>query len=357
MAESRADAHWRVARFALAMLLLSGATLARAEPKCGEESGDAAELAAVWQEIDAACGCSPATTEDWKPGAKAFNACSKGVVLQAVVEQRVRAKCKRTLISGAKKSTCARPPEWTTCCLTNQNGKTSCKVRKTTAACATTGSKYAELGSTETCMDACDAANGPECWEDTDCDDGNSCTIEWCELSEGCQGVEIPNCDPDNGGNGGSGGTSCSGNGNATHGLSSGEQTLLGLVNDYRASQGSPPVTVCTSLTVSAQDHANDMRNRGYFAHQSQNGMEFWERACAAGYTNGCVPNTYMGEIIAGYDSTPSGIMNQWLNSPGHEVIMGSSLYNVVGIGHACGGPFGHYWVMDFAGANEPSCN
>lgn len=334
-------------------LAASGAP-AQAEEKCGTLAGDAPGLAAAWQDLESACGCAPPASEDWKPEYKSFVGCARTHALQAVLDQTIRSKCRTTLIAAAKKSTCFHPPEWTTCCYTNKKSRLSCKLRKTEEKCATTSSKFAELGTTATCLDACEDASGPACWVDSECDDGDPCTIDWCEPAEACNNLPIPGCTP---GNGGSGGTSCTGNGNPTHGLSPSEDTLLQLVNDYRASQGQSPVTICSSLNVSAQDHANDMRNRGYFSHVGHNGSEFWERACDAGYTNGCVPSTWMGEIVAGYDSTPSGVMNQWLGSPGHEFIMASPNHIVAGIGQACGGPMGNYWVMDFAGADEPSCD
>ncbi len=344
---------YRRSACALGLLLASVLPVAAAE-KCGTVAGDEADLATAWQRLEATCGCSPARTESWKPEFRSFVSCARTVATQAVVDETIRAKCRSTLLSGAKKSTCSRPPEWTTCCYTTRKGKQSCKARRTEELCAETPNKFAELGETDTCLDACANASGPTCWEDVECDDADPCTIDWCESSDGCVHVDVPGCTP---GGSDDGGTSCTGNGTPTHGLAAVEQQLFDLVNAYRASQGEPPVTTCSALNRSAQDHANDMRNRGYYAHVGPGGTEFWERACEAGYTAGCGPLTWMGEIIAASDATAQGILDQWLNSPGHDFIMGSSNYTVAGIGHACGGPFGHYWVMDFGGANEPSCN
>lgn len=343
---------WAVA---ICVAMAAGATPSLAAEKCGVLPTDEAELAAAWNDVKSTCGCGlPASSETWKGEFRDFVRCARAEALLAVLDGDIRSKCRSTLIAAAKRATCFHPPEWTTCCYTNKKDKVTCRLRKTDEHCASTGSKFAELGGTETCLDACDDATGPLCWEDSECDDGDSCTTDWCEPADGCQHYQIPGCTP---GGGGSGGTSCTGNGNPTHGLASVEEDLLDEVNAYRASRGRAPVSICWSLNVSAQDHANDMRNKGYFSHVGTGGTEFWERACTAGYTNGCVPNTWMGEIIAGYDSTAQGVMNQWLNSPGHEFIMESANYIVAGIGHACGGPFGHYWVMDFAGADEPSCD
>ena len=333
--------------------LLAPVAPSSAAPRCGGVPGDADELAAAWLGLEANCGCAPGPAEAWKPGFKTFVSCTRSYALQAVLNESIRSKCRSRLIAGAKKSTCARPAEWMTCCFTNTKNKTSCKLKKAAEQCATTFTKFAEAGSTETCLDACDDAAGPLCWEDSECNDGDVCTTDWCEPSDGCHNVEIAGCVP---AGGGGGGTSCTGTGDPTHGLSANELVLFQLLNDYRASNGKPPVTVCSSLSRASQDHANDMRGRRYFSHLGANGSEFWERTCDAGYTHGCGPITWMGEIIAGYDSTPAGAIGQWIGSPGHASIMADAAHVVVGIGHACGGQLSNYWVMDFAAANEPSC-
>ncbi len=303
-----------VLSFALGMLFSAPAHGAE---RCGDLAGDEEALAFVWSALDAACGCAPAPQKDWKSAYRAFSACAKSVVAQAIEDGNARAKCRSTLLRGIRRSTCARPEEWTTCCLTNRRGRTSCRLRKHADRCVSTASHTAVMGESATCLDAChDVAGEP----------------------------------------GGPGGPACEGTGPPTHGLSPQEETLLQLINGHRRSEGAAPVEACVSLNRAAQDHANDLRDRKYFAHKGKNGSEFWERACDAGYSAGCGPTTWMGEIIAGYDAAPQGAFDQWLNSPGHEYILSTANYTRAGIGRACGGPLGHYWVVDFAAAAEPSC-
>jgi len=337
---------------AFGMALLASSS-ARAE-RCRDLPGDTEALHTAWAALASTCGCAPAPRESWKREHGDFLDCARGFAVRAVLDQRIRAPCRGTLLRSARRSTCGRPLESTTCCLTNTKDQTSCKVHKLEEHCATTASRSATLGNTETCLDACDDVTDPACSSDTECDDGDSCTLDSCEPAEGCRNVPIAGCVPVPGG--GDDGTSCTGTGTSTHGLSAVESTVLQQINDYRSSQGKPPVTACASLSRSAQDHANDMRDRDYFAHVGSDGSEFWERACDAGYAPGCGPLTWMGEIIAGYDSTAEGVMNQWTGSPPHASIMAESNYVVAGIGHACGGSFLNYWVVDFAGTDEPSC-
>lgn len=342
-----------VAAVCLTALAWGVAAPLAAAQRCGDVAGDTESLDAAWTLIEQTCGCAPAQSESWKPGYKEFVSCARSLAVEAVFDGALRSKCRSTLISGVRRSTCERPPEWTTCCLTSPKGKTSCKVRKHVDQCATAGSRFAEPGATGTCLNACANAAGPECWQNSECDDGDGCTIDWCELADGCQNVPIEGCVP----GGGGGGSSCTGTGSPTHGLSSVETALFQAINAHRISQGVAPVTACSSLNRSSQDHANDMRDQSYFSHVGANGSEFWERACYAGYAAGCGPLTWMGEIIAGHDSTAEGALNQWLGSPGHASILTFPNYVVAGLGHACGGPLDNYWVMNFAGANEASCD
>ncbi len=321
---------------------------------CGKEAGDDAALDAAWEELSAACPCTSAKATKWRKERASFVKCARKFAASAVKSGDIRSRCRNKLVQAAKRSTCSRKKETVTCCKTSANGTKSCSVTKNAAKCKPNKQRFAEIGETDSCLDACVNLAGPACLTDNECDDGNPCTDDACDPASGCENVLDPFCEP-SGGSGGSGGTSCTGKGSSTHGLSSDELELVQLINNYRKNKGK--ITPCNSLNKAAQDHANDMRDKNYYAHKGKNGSEFWERACKAGYKNGCVPNTWMGEIITGWASTPQNAFQMWKGSPGHDALMKEKLYTVAGIGHACGGQLGHYWVIDFAGANEASCN
>jgi uncharacterized protein YkwD len=161
----------------------------------------------------------------------------------------------------------------------------------------------------------------------------------------------------DDDGDSGWGGTSCTGTGTSTYGLRTDEQQLFDSINTYRAANNLAPLRVCRSLSQAAQWQANDMRDRGYYAHSRPGGPEFWERACTAGYQHLCGIHTWAGEIITGWATTPHQALSMWQGSAGHDALMRDSGYLVAGIGHACGGNLGHYWVVEFAGTWESSCD
>lgn len=281
-------------------------------------------VTAVWNDVTAACGCDVATSEKWKRDRNEYLSCVRGFALTAVATGALPASCRSSLLHAARNSTCSRPREAVPCCRTGWTGATQCKIVNDPSKCSSTTSRRAEFGTTELCLDACNPQPTP---------------------------TPTPTPTP--------GGSECSGTGTVTHGLSQQEQTLLQLINQYRISRGKPGLAGCRSLHRAAQDHANDMRDRGYFAHKSKDGTEFWERACEAGFLSGCgsLPQTWMGEIIAGYAADAAGAMWQWENSPGHADIMKDTAYVVLGIGHSCGGEMANYWVVDFAARTEASCN
>jgi uncharacterized protein YkwD len=42
--------------------------------------------------------------------------------------------------------------------------------------------------------------------------------------------------------------------------------------------------------------------------------------------------------------------MKAWMNSPGHKANILNCQYRHIGVGHAKGGPYGHYWTQNFGG-------
>lgn len=328
---------------------------------CGQAANDDADIEAAWTALNDACTCGKAKNEKkWRSERQSFVKCARTFAADAVKQGDIRASCKNDLVRAAKKSTCSRKEEAVTCCKISNNGTQSCSVFNKAKNCKSTRKRYAELGTSSSCLDACDDLIGAECTTDLQCDDGLVCTGDTCKLGR-CQNILDPFCDPNDppgdggggGGGGGDGGTSCTGKGKSTHGLSAEEKKLLDLMNNYRKKG---KLSGCNSLHVAAQDHANDMRDKKYYAHKGKNGSEFWERACDAGYKGGCGPSVYMGEIITGWASTAEVAFQMWKNSPGHDYLMKEKAYSVAGIGHACGGPLGHYWVVDFASSSEASC-
>jgi uncharacterized protein YkwD len=131
------------------------------------------------------------------------------------------------------------------------------------------------------------------------------------------------------------------------------EQQVLELVNQARWDNGQlPPLKGNQALTDSARYHGADMRDDGYFEHDSYNrdssGSLVFERSWSdrvRSYYNA----GYIGENIAAGYGTPGTVMNCMMNSSGHRANILNSNYREIGIGYASGGLWGHYWTQDFA--------
>ena len=120
---------------------------------------------------------------------------------------------------------------------------------------------------------------------------------------------------------------------------------VLTLVNAERAKAGCRPVRASTALQRAAQAHSGDMASRDYFSHTSTDGRSFADRIRAAGYPGGTV-----GENIAAGHSTAAAVMKSWMASAGHRANILSCSFTALGVGHAAGGSYGHYWTQDFGG-------
>lgn len=126
------------------------------------------------------------------------------------------------------------------------------------------------------------------------------------------------------------------------------EQELLEEINQHRAAGTDCPettqspthaVTMNDDLQRAAQLHAWDMSHSGYFSHSSCNGRSPWSRASDQGTSAG-------GEIIGAGYSSPTHMVNGWLNSQGHCAILMGSRYDEMGAGYAADS--GRYWVGMF---------
>ena len=106
---------------------------------------------------------------------------------------------------------------------------------------------------------------------------------------------------------------------------------LYAATNQARANNGMGPLTLSAKLNNGAQAKANDMIVKNYWSHTAPDGTQPWVFFVNAGYTY-----IRAGENLAyGFD-TSGGVVNGWMNSPGHKAnILGA--YNDVGFGIANG--------------------
>ncbi|MGK5552334.1 CAP domain-containing protein [Actinomadura kijaniata] len=119
------------------------------------------------------------------------------------------------------------------------------------------------------------------------------------------------------------------------------EDEVVRLTNAERAKAGCSPLRIDERLRKAARGHAEDMRDRGYFSHNSPDGRTPWDRIRAAGYPAGAAEN-----IAKGYP-TPADVVKGWMNSSGHRANILNCGLKAIGAGAAYGSG-GPWWVQNF---------
>ncbi len=150
--------------------------------------------------------------------------------------------------------------------------------------------------------------------------------------------------------------------------LDSRETQFLGLLNNYRESQGLNDLVPQDDLNEAADWYATDMATKNYYGGPTPNGnfcAQFNEyahcdslgrmpgaRLTAFGYP----PSTAGENIAAGFGDAQS-VFDAWKASPGHNANMLGSGYAAIGIGWACNSQadYGCYWVTDFGSYAGPA--
>jgi hypothetical protein len=109
---------------------------------------------------------------------------------------------------------------------------------------------------------------------------------------------------------------------------------IFELVNNERVENGLSALSLNPTLTLAAQNKANDLVSKGYFDHTSPAGVKFYEWIENAGY-----PYFVAGENLAVNTNSMSNtaIVDAWMNSPSHRENILSSRYSETGIAIAYG--------------------
>ncbi|MUG43814.1 CAP domain-containing protein [Paenibacillus woosongensis] len=115
---------------------------------------------------------------------------------------------------------------------------------------------------------------------------------------------------------------------------------VVDLVNQERAKAGLKPLTTQADLTKVAAAKAADMRQNGYFDHQSPTYGSPFDMMKQFG-----VSYSYAGENIAKGQRTPAEVMNAWMNSEGHRQNIMNPNFTAIGVAYDNG-----YWVQEFIG-------
>ncbi|PSL42441.1 putative YkwD family protein [Salsuginibacillus halophilus] len=125
--------------------------------------------------------------------------------------------------------------------------------------------------------------------------------------------------------------------------MSAFEQEVVDLTNEERAAQGLAPLEPHNELANVAEIKSEDMRDNNYFSHDSPTYGSPFDMLETYG-----VNYRTAGENIAAGQRTPEEVVDGWMNSDGHRANILDESYTHIGIGHAEGGSYQHYWTQMF---------
>ena len=110
------------------------------------------------------------------------------------------------------------------------------------------------------------------------------------------------------------------------------ERGVLAQINELRRSHGLRALRANAGLAAAASAHSTAMARRGFFAHESADGTEFWRRISR--YYPRRRSSWSVGENLLW--SSPSidaaGSLRMWLNSPPHRKNLLSPQWREVGL-------------------------
>lgn len=107
---------------------------------------------------------------------------------------------------------------------------------------------------------------------------------------------------------------------------------LVNLANKDRVAQNISELKINTILEKAAQMKADDMAEKGYFAHNSPDGKTPWYWIDLAGYKY-----KYAGENLAVNFNDSEEVHTAWVNSKGHFLNIINSKYTEIGIATSTG--------------------
>lgn len=140
------------------------------------------------------------------------------------------------------------------------------------------------------------------------------------------------------------GNTSSGNNNTTTSELTADEQEVFNLINAKRAANGLSALKINDELQNVARIKAQDMVNNNYFSHTSPTYGSPFDMMKSFG-----ISYKTAGENIAG-NSSNSGAVNAWMNSPGHKANILNSSFNYTGIGVVKSPKYGKVFVQMFIG-------
>ncbi|MDX1663821.1 MAG: PKD domain-containing protein [Candidatus Promineifilaceae bacterium] len=122
-------------------------------------------------------------------------------------------------------------------------------------------------------------------------------------------------------------------------------EQLLWYINEARRLHGLPPLIYSYELSIAAQLHTSDMAGNPDIMHQGSDGSLPAQRQRRNGYTG-----SYGGEAVAWGWESPVPVVEFWVNSPPHRVLLLNEAATEVGVGFTADGraPNLWYWAAEF---------
>lgn len=120
------------------------------------------------------------------------------------------------------------------------------------------------------------------------------------------------------------------------------EMQLLLMVNTEREKNGLKPLLPDPQLTIVAREHSEDMFKRGYFAHNTPDGVDPFQRM-----HNANIKYLAAGENLA-FAQTLNLAHEGLMNSPGHRANILNPHYGKLGVGILDGGEYGLMITQEF---------
>lgn len=118
------------------------------------------------------------------------------------------------------------------------------------------------------------------------------------------------------------------------------EQQVLDLVNQERSKVGLKSLSMNSELSKMAMVKAKDMYDNNYFDHNSPKHGSPFDMMKEFG-----IQYSSAGENIAKGQNSPTQVMNDWMNSPGHKANILKDSFTQIGIAYYNG-----EWVQEFIG-------
>lgn len=120
------------------------------------------------------------------------------------------------------------------------------------------------------------------------------------------------------------------------------EAEVVELINDIRAQYGLGQLSIDTELSRVARIKSQDMRDKGYFSHQSPTYGSPFDMMTSFG-----IKYRTAGENIAMGYRTPESVVDGWMNSEGHRKNILNGSFTRIGMGYV---ESGNYWTQMFTG-------